>query len=259
MNMLMRAFVVFVSLSAFGQDASRVNARSTFLDGFEPTSWTLSMSYRSKYVFSNAANLHDAGVIQTDLFILTKSGFALDIWASFPTNLGSTGEDYATEVYPTLAWNGKVGDFNLSIGVSFEDLHPTLSLNGGDFYIFSGEISRDFELTTEVTLSPFIRAEVNFTLDGSVKGDTMLKAGTRFAWKATDFVSLTGKAMLIYDPGLYGADVAWVANVEASLLWKLSEHVLIELPYLRYVDPFTSPGDGRESDFIFGTGIIFKF
>lgn len=228
-------------------------------DGFKVESWSLSSSYRSKYVFSNASVLHDHPVVQTDLFVLTKSGFALDIWASVPANLGSIGEDYATELYPTLMWLGKIGDYNVSLGVSYEDLHPTLSVNGDDFLIFSGEISRDFELTPEVTVSPFFRAEVNFTLDGSVTGDTMLKAGARCSWKINDTVTLSSKAMLVYDPGLWGADVAWVANIEASLLWKIDKHVFLELPFVRYVDPFTSPNDGRHEQFILGMGMIFKF
>jgi hypothetical protein len=150
-----------------------------------------------------------------------------------PVNLENFGKDFGTELYVTLGGQKKVGDYNLSWGVSFEDLHPNLKFQGSDFFIFSGEVSREFKVNKEVSLSPFFRAEMSLTPNGDVGSDTFPKIGTRYAWKLTDNLTLTGKAMLMYDPGILGGDVAYVVSNETSLMWKLGDHLVLELPFVR--------------------------
>jgi hypothetical protein len=176
-----------------------------------------------------------------------------------PVNQHDIGQDFGTELYPTLGYTKKIGEYSLTIGVSYEDLHQVFDFEKTDFLVISGEISRDFQLTPKFSLSPFLRLESNFTFDGQVNGDTLIKPGVRYAWKLSDNISLAGKLMLVYDPGLLSNEVAWVGNAEASLLWKLNEHAILELPYVRYVDPLNSVSDGRKSDVIYGFGVTFKF
>ncbi len=220
----------------------------------EPASLSFSTSYRSKYVFSNGANVYNHGVIQSDLFLLTKCGLTLDVWGSLPTKVENIGNDFATELYFTLGWTGKIEDYNLSFGIGYDDLHSNFSARGIDLVIASAEVSRDFKVSDSFTVSPFARVEVNFSLDG------------QYAWCHTPDVfdhflgrGFTGKAMVVYDPGILGGDVAWVVNAEAGLQWKLGDNISAELPFLRWVEPLNSVSDGRKQEFIFGAGITFRF
>jgi hypothetical protein len=251
--------VLCLASAAFAEDSSFVNPRVSYLDGFAPESVSLTTSYRSKYVFSNGANLYDHGVVQSDLFVKTKCGFTLDIWTSAPTNLENFGQDFGTEGYYTLGYMKKTGDYNLSLGASYEDLHRNFKFEGTDFFILSGEVSRDIKVSETLSISPFFRVEVSTTPNGDVGSDTFLKPGARFSLKLTEFLTLTGKGMLVYDPGIYGGDVAWVGNIESSLMWKVGDHIIIELPYVRGVGALNYVSDGRKPEAIFGAGLTFKF
>jgi hypothetical protein len=253
-------FAILMSASAaFAEDSSYLNPKTSYLDDFAPESASITTSFRSKYVFSNGANLYDDGVIQTDIFVKTKCGLTLDIWTSVPTNLASIGQDFGTEGYYTLGFMKKLGDYSVSLGASYEDLHHNFAFEGTDFFVFSGEISRDVKLSEALSISPFFRVEVSTTPNGDVGSDAFWKPGARFSLKLAEYLTLTGKAMLVYDPGIYGGDVAWVGNAESSLMWKVGNHFVLELPYARAVGPFNDVSDGRKPEYIFGAGLTFKF
>lgn len=253
---------IFCVVPAFGQestDSAVTKLMNACAEGLTPTSLTLTSVYRSKYVLGNGVVVADKPVFQTDLFLTTNSGLTLDLWTSVPADLSDLGEDYATEVDLYLGWSGKVGDFNLSLGANYADMYRTLSVESSDLLILSAELSRDFHLMPNLSVSPFLRVETNFTFDGVVCGDTLPRVGTKFAWNVTDSLTFSGKAMLVYDPGIYGGDSALVGSVESSLSWKLGDSATLEFPYVRYVSPITSVSDGRKGEFVYGLGISIKF
>lgn len=260
-RMLICVLVICVT-PAFGQestDSAVTKLMNTCVEGLTPTSFTLTSVYRSQYVLGNGVVVADRLVVQTDLFLTTKCGLTLDLWTSAPADLSDLGRDYATELDLYLGWSGKVEGFNLSFGADYADMYRTLSVESSDLLILSAEISRDFKLAPSLSVSPFLRVETNFTFDGVVCGDTLPRLGTRFAWDVTDSLSLSGKAMLVYDPGIYGGDSALVGSIESSLSWKLGDNATLEFPYVRYVSPITSVSDGRRGEFVYGLGISFKF
>jgi hypothetical protein len=258
--MLHKMFVMLLGVTALmAQNTQEVNPYMKYVAGLSLESFTVSSSYRSEYVFSTGATLSDKPVIQTDFFAKTKCGLFLDVWNSLPADLSRTGKDYGTEIYSTIGWMGKVRGLNTSFGFGYEDLHNVLRAEGTDWLILSGEVSRDFTPFSGFTISPFGRVEVNFTLDGETIGESLPKAGARYSFKVTDGVRLAGRAMIVYDPGLAGGDVAYVNNLDGALLWKLGKRCVIELPFVRHVAPLTQVDDGRKSGVVFGAGVAFTF
>ncbi len=255
--------MVFASTTFGQQDQSAINPKVSYLDGLAPTSFSLTQSYRTKSVFSNGFVGSEDPVLNTDLFLVTKCGLTLDVWASMPADLSEIGEDFATELDITLGWQGKVGDYNLSASIAYDDLYRTLTPEGSDLIVLATEISRDFKFKLrkegDLMLSPFARVEVNFTPDGTIHGDALPRVGAKYAWQVNDLLTVAGKAMVVYDPGIAGGDVAWVANVEGSLLWKLGKHAVLEAPFIKYVDPINSLSDGRKGELVGGVGITFPF
>lgn len=249
-------FMGFASLQA--QNSQEVNPYLGYLKGLKLQNYSLTSNYRSKYVFSTAANLYDKPVIQTDLFLQTKCGMFLDIWNSVPVDLRKIGENYGTELYATVGWMGKVETFNLFLGVGYEDLYHTLSPEGTDFLIFSAELSRDFT-TSHLTLTPFGKIEINFTLDGTTMAVPLSRIGLRYSYKLSDHLSVGGRMMVVYDPGLVGGDKAFVGNADTALFWKLGKSAALELPFVRYVSPLNRVHDGRKGDMVYGMGLAFNF
>ncbi len=226
-----------------------------------PTSTTLTSKFRSQYVFSNGFVVHDEPVIQTDLFVTFEHGVFADLWTSVPTNLSEIGDNFGTEAMLTLGWKGRVGDYNLSFAVEYEDLHNTLSFEGTDFQIFVGDVSRDFKATDDFTITPFLHLETNFTFDGVVQGDTLPRLGTRLSWHINDIVSVSSQIMAVYDPGILGGDAGWIGNAEAAFNWKIKDNLFLEAPYTRLIQPITafSDADGRNTEIVFGFGLSYTF
>lgn len=218
----------------------------------------VSTVYRSQYIFSNALVVRDGGVVQPDIYVTTKSGLAFDIWASAPVDLGDFNRDYGTELDLKIKYCTKVGDYNVAIAGAYYDLYQVGSVEGSDFLAVIFDVSRDFKVASNFTLSPYIKVEIDFTTDGQVGGDMLPRLGLRTCWEINKTVSLAGNAFVLYDPGIYGGDVALVGNIEASLNWKLGEHVKLELPYLQVIGPFNDVSDSRETEFVWGAGVTFS-
>ena len=213
---------------------------------------------RSKYVFGNGNVVSKKSVVQTD-FCVGYGDFWFDGWGSLPLSLSHVGDDYRTELYPTVGWTKKVGDYKLTLYAGFDDLYRTGTIEKTDFMIFAGEVSRDFQVTDSLTLSPFFHVETNFTFDGKVNGDTLLRVGSYFSWKVNNFLSFNGKAYLLYDPGILSNQTAVIGNIEGTPRLMFNDHFYLEVPYLRYVDPLNSVSDGRRGTFVTGFNFVYKF
>ncbi len=248
---------VLVTLSSIvlAQETQPAQTESPFV----PKVWSLTSAFRSQYVFQNGYVTSDKPVIQSDLFIGTPSGLWLDIWSSVPTSFSRVGEDYATEEYVTLGWTGKLHGFKLSFSVAYDELYPNMRIDGTDFIILAAEVSRPIEVTSTFHLEPFIRSEMNFTLNGGVRGTTLPRFGSRYIWQITSVVSLSGKGQVLYDPGMLGADEAFIGSIESSLNWKIGKHVSLEFPFVRGVMPLTNVNDGRRPQLICGAGFSVNF
>lgn len=219
----------------------------------------LTSTVRSQYVFGNGGVASDKPVVQTDLFVGLANGFWCDIWGSMPLDVHNTGKDYATELYATAGWTGKVGDYLLTLYVGYDDLHRTGTFDGGDCVAVVGEVSREFKLSETLSLSPFLHVETYFTMDGKTCGDTLPRLGMYYSWQIAERVSLDGKAYLLYDPGVFGGQTAVVGNIEGALHWKLSDNITFECPYVRYISPLNFVSDGRRGEWIYGAGISIGF
>ena len=253
------AVLVIASL-AQAQYPEDLNTKESFTDSLTPSVLSLTESYRSRYVLSNGVVSDKRPVLQTDAFLATKCGLSIDVWQSLPVNLHGIGENYATETDLTIGYNRKLFEecVNLSVGVAYYDLHPSMKLGGADLVCGYIELSHDFKATPKLTLTPFVRSETYFNMCGSVKGDTMPRAGVKLVYDVTSYLAITGQTYVLYDPGMLDKP-AFVGNIEASAVWKLSKNWKLELPYVRYEGPFNGTDDGRRPQFVTGGGLSFSF
>ncbi len=229
------------------------------LDCTKTKSVSVSTVYRSQYVLSSGVVCKDEGVVQADLFVQMKSGLTLDLWASAPIDVSDFNKDFGTELDGTVGYTNKFGDYCTSFGLSFYDMKKVGTLSGSDLFCAYLEVSRDFLVRPDITITPYLRLELDFTTDGTVGSDLLPQLGSRVAWHANDRLTVVGKGYLLYDPGMFGADTALIGGVEGKLCWKLAEHVSLELPYLRVVAPLTDVSDNRDTEFVWGIGLTFSF
>ena len=240
-------------------DAVSPNPNESYLDGIRPVGLSLTESWRSKYVLSNGVVAYDHSVAQTDIFLTTKCGLTLDLWGSIPTNLEDIGKDFGTEDDLTIGYTRDLKWFSVAVGVSYYDLHRNFTFDGSDLIVPYLELSKEFKVTKKLCLTPFYKAEMNFNLSGSIKGDTFQRVGVRYGWEVTKYLTLAGQTYMLYDPGVLG-DTAFVGSIEGSAVWNLGWHnVKVELPFLRYEGPVTGVSDGRKPEFICGAGVSVSF
>jgi hypothetical protein len=228
-----------------------------YLSGLRPRTVMVNSSFRSKYLFSSGANLYDKPVVQSEVFVSLVNGIFLDVWNSVPVCLHELGDNYATEIFTTVGWMGNIKEYTIQAGLSYEDIHHTLHFEASDYIILSSEVLREFK-KGKMSVSPFARTEVNFTRNGSSNGDVFVKMGSRYEYSLCPLLTLKGKMMVVYDPGIAGGNVAWVGNIDMGLWWKWAR-ANIEFPYIRFVQPLTRVTDGRKADIVYGAGMTFTF
>ena len=237
-------------------DTTTLDSQTNCFDGFKPVFASVTESYRSKYVSGAGVIFYDHASLQTDIFVKTKSGIYADIWFTMPSNVENIGSDYGTELDLTLGYGWTWDKYNFSLSLSYYDINRALTFDGNDIFSVIGKVSRDFKVTPELTLSPFLRADTNFKVNGKVSGDTLPRIGIGYAYQATSYLTLCGSVYGIYDPGCGGkAGPAFSADI--SLNWKLDDHWKIELPYFRYVKRFTE--NDTYGPVVFGSSLTYSF
>jgi hypothetical protein len=242
-----------------GQERTQPNSPMGYLNGLHPQSVSIWSGYRSKYIFSNGANIYDKPVIQSDLFLLSECGFMADFWYSMPADADKVGENYATEMELIVGWAGKVKEYDLTLGVGYYDLYPAFSFGKTDYLLLPLEVSREFKVVPSLKVSPFLRAESYFRLDGYQPGITQPRTGLRYKWDVNSILSVAGRAMAVYDPGIIGGDEVLIGNFESTLLWKFGDHLTVEFPFVKFVEPLTRVSDGRKSEVVWGFGATYRF
>jgi hypothetical protein len=259
MKMLLTAAMTLLACMVSAEEGLGPDSRIGYFQKLEPESVSLWTGYRSKYIFSNGGNIYDDPVLQADLFLLSKCGLMAELWYSMPADASGVGKDYATELELIVGWAGQVKGYDLSLGVGYYDLHPAFSFEKTDYTLLACEAAKEFRPWNSLTVSPFFRAESYFRLDGFEPGVTLPRTGVRYKWEINRVLAIGGRGMVVYDPGIIKGDEAFIGNAEASLLWKLGNHLNLDIPYVKFVAPLSEVGDGRKEELVWGLAATYKF
>lgn len=82
--------------------------------------------------------------------------------------------------------------------------------------------------------------------------------GIKHSWKIWGSVSLEQSVRGTYDSGAFGYESGLVGAYTASLQWKATEHLNVDLGLVQYTVPISSFHD-RKNEIVYGAGIRFEF
>lgn len=227
----------------------------------EDISFTLSSKVYSQYLIADTGHIgHDKPVIQTDLFISLPKGFYFDLWHSAGLDGTGLSSDYGDEIDYTVGWNGKLGEINLDLGVSYFDLVDLFKLPHGDLIRPYLELNKGFDITESHRLTPYVYLGFPYSAKGDEFGHGFfVRSGIKHAWQITPELTLNQKTNLFFDNGACGFDSGILGEYRCDIGWQISKSTTIDLISLKFVTPFTSLSDSRETEIVYGVGITHRF
>jgi len=220
-------------------------------------SGSISTKTVAKYVGSAGTKFYDAPVQQTDIFISLPKGFYVDFWNSMPLN---GKENFGKEDDWTVGWNGKIGESGLKadIGISYYDFIGLFN-SAGDTINPYAKISMDIAVTKNQTLTPYVKIEAPFPVSGSsLKGGVRTYGGIIHTWQASEKLSLSQEAYVVYDNGAYGMDSGFIGKYAAGASLKIYKSLSLDAS-LSATAPLTKVHDGRKTEIVPAIGLSTKF
>lgn len=218
-----------------------------------------SLDFKSAYIDVNGYANSRHPVVQTDLTITFPNDVYIDFWHSAGIDSGlNSGYDDEFDFY--VGWATEFGDgFNFDVNLAYFNIFPLDTFRDEDALQLAFEVSKDFEINEELTLSPYVRSETLFSLEWeSIQGETYLYGGLGLEWTLGEDWSLESKGYILYDPGIYELDSGFIAALEGSLNWSLSDDLTWKVLMAGIFTPLTAH-DERETEEYIGTGFGWTF
>lgn len=245
---------------AVAQDGPAAPSKDAWMDGFRKNpSVTIHSTIRSGYILDHGPVLSEDPVIQSGLYVMWGNGVFFDAWHSTGLTSGfNTGFD--DEIDLTIGLAGKIEEnFQFEIGFSYFNLYPLDDWGGENFLRPYGDLSRPFKVAESHTLSPYIRGEGYWATDGSVKAEYIISGGLRHRWDVGDHWTVSQRLSLVHDSGFLGLNRGLTGNYEVGLDWHITNNITFKPIGFKVTTPLNSPGDGRGTEWVIGTGIFFSF
>jgi hypothetical protein len=229
--------------------------------------WTPSVTFSSvlasKYVSSvSGGTCYDKPMVQSDLFISFQNGFYVDLWNSTPFQ--GYNHNYGTEQDFGIGWSGALSTFGLKgpvsdlvLDVNFEyfDEPVLLTFGAGDILYGKINLSKAFKW---VTINACYEDCVNMPGTGCKGGSFYSVGASKGVSFFKDRVNASTAFMFTYDDGGYGLDKGFFLHGSAELDWKLTKHLTLFLPRVKYALPLTVHDD-RSPNIGFLGGFSYRF
>ena len=222
-------------------------------------STTLKSRVYSRYLGSNGAIFHRDPVFQADITMAHDDGLYFNLWGSMGLESMEWNDDYGDEVDVTVGWAHEVSGISLDFGISYLEL-VDLRHSEDDVWWFYAEASKPYELTEEVTLSPF--AHLDYYADAEFSYlKPYIEAGAYTSVQLCEDVSFDMRTSLLYDTGIFGFDSGFIGKANAGINWKWSETVTLECLNIKFAHSFIEEPseDPRGDEIAFGVGVQVKF
>ena len=225
---------------------------------------TLSSVVANKYLaFGSGGMIYDRPVLQSDLLISFQNGFYADVWNSSPFE--RYDHNYGTEQDFGIGWSGplstfgvknKMSDLNLDIGITYFDEPHVLTLGSDDIIYSHVKVSKMiYGVTLYGSYENYMSMPGSSCPGGNLYGVGINKKMSFFGDKLNASASIGPS----YDSGGFGLDNGFLIHGEAELDWKLSEHMSLILPQVRYYIPITVNDSRRSFDEVIAGGLSYKF
>lgn len=210
----------------------------------------------SGYLGDCGFRISNHSVSQTDVWVSYK-GFTFDAWVSQDLSGDRDGDevDFTISYAIEDIWRG----VSLDIGLAYFDIPNPEIFSGieGDFIQPFFELQKDFQITDDVSISPFLRGEFCFSTDGGE--NTIVHLGIKHSWKINDAFSLNDKIVLVSDLGENGSAAGSLALYRGALNWKISDTIDIDLLIVKMTQVVSGARDREDFESVAGTGINFNF
>lgn len=225
-------------------------------------SFTLSSGFSSKYVIQNGLQLHDEAVhTQGTLFV--PYGFYLDAFWSVGIDDSDFNSNTGDEIDWSAGWAKKVyGELGFDLRLSYYDLYKIFDYTKTDLIFPYAEINYGGKVGDWLNVTAYVAAENPFFADfDDMSQGLLFHCGLRPTLILTDSIDIVSRIDFLYDDGALGLDNAVIGRYEAGLLFKLTEHIAISAPWVKYSDIYTELADfdPRENEFWWGGGLVLTF
>lgn len=222
----------------------------------QPAALAVTPRVKSSYVLITGQEISDQPVLQTDLNVIAKSGLYTNLWHSTGSTPG------ASEIDLTVGWTGTLvpEPFTAELNLSYYDLDRILHGPRGDLAVPLGELRYPFTLGDH-SIAPLVRGIGYLPLGGDAgEPDGLLGGGVQHSWEVTTWITINQRADIGYDTGgVFNADDGVLGDYSIVCSWPINDWATIELPGFRWCVPLTHFNDGRETRFVFWTGVAIRF
>jgi hypothetical protein len=219
----------------------------------------------SQYVNTGGIAFSDKPVVQSSLTVTLQSGFYAQIWHS--TGISSDLlNNRGAEIDFYLGWSGRLywlenpflNSLEWDVNISYQDYPGLFSRMKEDFLGLGLEVKKPFELNEAHVLSPFVAVEYYYPLGNGGEQGMYGSVGIKHSWKIWKSISLEQSVRGTYDSGAFGYESGLVGAYTASLQWKATEHLNVDLGLVQYTVPISSFHD-RSNEVVYGAGIRYAF
>lgn len=261
---------IFACSFAFAQVEEGVeveNGEAVGIDeGEQGVTVEVASQWLNQYVNTGGISFSDKPVLQSSLTVTMPSGFYAQVWHSTGIDANLL-DNPGAELDFYLGWNGNLAWLNVPIledveadfSVSYQDYPGLFSRMNEDFLGLTLEIKKPFEMNEAHMLSPFVAVEYYYPLSGN-GGEQGIYAsiGLKHSWKIWGPVSFEQSIRGTYDSGAFGYEPGLVVAYTASVQWKATENLSVDLGLVQYTVPISSFHD-RGNEIVYGAGIRYAF
>jgi hypothetical protein len=225
---------------------------------------SIGTEFWSKYIFSNGFVAHDAPVSQTNFRLTLEGGLYVNLWGSVALADRDADPNYGDEVDYTVGYVTNFGEkdgITLDVSLSYYDLADVFVMPQGDVVQFAAEISKPFEFNawgTENTLSPYLRGELVFGLDGENQGALYAHLGVRHRIQLWENFSFNQRLTMVYDSGDFGFESGFVPGYGAAFTWHITPTIDWDIRF-KATFPIGDTRDDRDTEWAIGSGIRWSF
>lgn len=226
----------------------------------------IASQWLSRYVSTGGVAFSRDPVVQSTITASFSNGAYAQIFHSTGISPDLTGNPGA-ELDLYLGWSGRMywlenpflNSLEWDVYISYQDYPGLFSRMKEDYLGLGFEVKKPFELSERHTLSPFVAAEYYYPLSGNGGEQGVYgSVGLKHSWKIWKSISLEQSVRGTYDSGVYGMESGLVGAYTASLQWKATDKLSVDLGLVQYTVPISSFHD-RGNELVYGAGIKYAF
>ncbi len=211
----------------------------------------------NKYQGLDGGTFHDGAVLQTNVELKLKGGCSVGFWSSNALTRG-TG-NFGTEFDYSAGCSRTFRGSNVSASFVHLDVYP-LGTTRGDVQQVHLRVARRFGLGRGQSVTPFWWSWLAWPVRGPTPdGGLFIHGGATHELRLGRLTLATTPEVLRDVSGAFGYRKATIGKVTNRWSWRLNRSASLVLPYLRLVQPFGDPRDGRKTDLQFGLGLSYSF